>query len=273
MTLAGFWPRFVDATPNLAPSTRDLYEREWRLHTRPYLGKRRLESLKRLDVEAWIAELAARGHGPSAIEHAFRTLRRILSAAVDADILARNPASGVKAPKAPQHGMRFLTDTELWAIAEAVEPRYRALILLLGLCGPRIGEAIALTVDDVNLLLRRVSITKAATELRGHIKVGGTKTGKSRSVSLPQVVIEAIEAHLTEVPPGPGGLTFTSDHGAMIRRTNFRRRVWLPAVREAGIAGPLPRVHDLRHTQPRWRSRPELIRRPSRRCLVTRRSP
>jgi hypothetical protein len=39
---------------------------------------------------------------------------------------------------------------------------------------------------------------------------------------------------------------FTSDGGATLRTSNFRAKVWLPAVRAAGAA-PL-RPHDLRHT-------------------------
>jgi hypothetical protein len=39
---------------------------------------------------------------------------------------------------------------------------------------------------------------------------------------------------------------FTSDKGGILRTSNFRAKVWLPAVRAAGLA-PL-RPHDLRHT-------------------------
>ena len=38
---------------------------------------------------------------------------------------------------------------------------------------------------------------------------------------------------------------FTGAQGAPLRRSNFRRRVWLPAVRES-VGEPL-RFHDLRH--------------------------
>jgi integrase len=49
---------------------------------------------------------------------------------------------------------------------------------------------------------------------------------------------------------GPGGrwtpYVFTAEKGGVLRTSNFRIKVWLPAVRAAGLA-PL-RPHDLRHT-------------------------
>jgi integrase len=65
---------------------------------------------------------------------------------------------------------------------------------------------------------------------------------------LPQVVVDALAAHLAAFPVGPDGLVFTAEGGGIIRRTNFRRRVWMPALRQAGVSQPRPRVYDLRHT-------------------------
>jgi len=42
------------------------------------------------------------------------------------------------------------------------------------------------------------------------------------------------------------GLVFTSPAGAALRRGNFRRRVWLSALLDAGL--PVVHSHDLRHT-------------------------
>ena len=46
--------------------------------------------------------------------------------------------------------------------------------------------------------------------------------------------------------PQADGLVFTSPGGAQLRQSNFRRRVWAPALAEVGLPGAC--FHDLRHT-------------------------
>jgi integrase len=46
--------------------------------------------------------------------------------------------------------------------------------------------------------------------------------------------------------PEENGLVFVDPAGALLRRGNFRRRVWLPALRKARL--PTVHFHDLRHT-------------------------
>jgi integrase len=247
-----YWTRFVEESRNLRPATRDLYERMARLYVLPTFGATPIGSITKRQVEAWVHDLASKAGLPT-VEAAFRVLRRVLSAAEDDEppVMRKNPARKVRLPQAEDDGpaMRTLTYDELRRVAGAVPDRYRALVLLMGLCGLRIGEAIALTVADLNILRRQVSIGKAATEVRGNVTVGPTKTkGSRRAVQLPQAVADALAAHLAAFPAGPDGLVFTAEGGGFVRRTNFRRRVWVPALLEAGIPEPLPRVHDLRHS-------------------------
>ena len=61
---------------------------------------------------------------------------------------------------------------------------------------------------------------------------------------LPQVVVDALAAHLAEFPPGPDGLVFTLS-GEPVNRQAFGR-LWRPAARAAGIADGTG-LHLLRH--------------------------
>jgi hypothetical protein len=61
------------------------------------------------------------------------------------------------------------------------------------------------------------------------------------------VAAVALAEHLANfAEPGPEGLVFPAPQGGYLRRSNFRRRWWVPATRAAGVEGL--RVHDLRHS-------------------------
>jgi integrase len=66
-------------------------------------------------------------------------------------------------------------------------------------------------------------------------------------VAIPEIVVKDIAWHLTcFTAPGDDALVFTSPAGGPLRHNNFRRRFWLPALSQAGLAGI--HFHDLRHT-------------------------
>jgi integrase len=58
-------------------------------------------------------------------------------------------------------------------------------------------------------------------------------------VPIPDLIIPVIRWHLAcFAEPGDEALVFTSPGGMPLHHSNFRRRVWLPAIH----------FHDLRHT-------------------------
>ena len=82
----------------------------------------------------------------------------------------------------------------------------------------------------------------------GGFTIGPPKSdaGK-RVVVIPDVIMPAVRQHMSWVTqPGEETLVFATPTGAPLRHSNFRQRVWLPALRQAGL--PLIHFHDLRHT-------------------------
>jgi integrase len=137
----------------------------------------------------------------------------------------------------------FLTAGEVAKLAEAAESRLegaRGLVLLLAYAGLRWGEAVALRWEHVDVARRRVDVRESATEVGDHLEWGTPKTHETRTVIVPRFVIES--------PGAPGdGLVFTAPRGGPLRKTNFRRGVWVPACRAAGMPDGLL-IHDLRDT-------------------------
>lgn len=190
------------------------------------------------------------GPAISTTRSAHQVLRTVLSRAVADGYITINPASGRGMVPGPHRvERRYLSNEELRQIVDAIPERYKAAVLLLGLGGLRIGEVAALRVTDFDLENHEVSVERAVSEVGGKLYEGRPKTAASvRRVALPKVVVERIVEHIEREGVIGNRLLFTGADGGQIRRTNFRRRVWIPALQEAGIDQPWPRVHDLRHT-------------------------
>lgn len=243
--LAQFWPEFLKASPNLRASTRNLYSGLYRNHLHAAFGHCRLADIRPLDVSTWIDEALKAGMGAATVGASYRLLRRMLNVAMRGEYIARNPAVGAKTPATGTEEMRFLDAGEVTRLAEAVPERYAGLIYLLSYGGLRIGEAAALRLGHLDLLRGRVTVAEALSEVNGRIDIGPTKTGAKRTVTLPPFLREMLARHIERFT-GSDGFVFPSPEGGPLRPGNFRRRVFTPAVKAAGLA-PL-RVHDLRHT-------------------------
>jgi integrase len=142
--------------------------------------------------------------------------------------------------------MRFLEASELERLSATVPERHRALVLVAGYLGLRWGEACGLKRARLNLLKGSLEVSEILLEIKGALSFGEPKTKASRRrLSLPPFLVGELETHLEEHSTHPE-LIFAGRDGGPLRRNNFRRRTWLPAVERAGLT-PL-RFHDLRHT-------------------------
>jgi integrase len=85
---------------------------------------------------------------------------------VRAKHLSANPAIGVELPRKHETERRYLTHEHLHRLAVA-SGRFRTLVLVLGYCGLRFGEAAALQVGDVDLAARRIRVRRSVTNVTG----------------------------------------------------------------------------------------------------------
>jgi len=108
--------------------------------------------LKRLDVERisrWTHTLAADGVSPSSIRTYRALLGLILNAAVTDGYLPHAPTLPTPRTDRPARSSQvWLTRTQLHQLADAIEPRYRALVLTAAHTGARWSELVALRWED-----------------------------------------------------------------------------------------------------------------------------
>jgi integrase len=172
----------------------------------------------------------------------------MLGAAVADQRLAVNPALNVPLPTEHAEEQRYLDHEQVLTLADIINPRYRALVLLGGFGGLRWGELAGLRRGRVDVLRSRITVCETAVDIGGKITFGEPKTPKSkRTIPLVRSVMAELERHLAEyVEPGPDALIFTTVTGGPLYRGTFWPKVWTPAVRRAGVDGL--RIHDLRHS-------------------------
>ena len=233
---------------HLRPTTRLQYTYLLSKHIVPTFGDRPIGKITTLDVQTWIAGRHASGLSANSVAKAYKVLRMVMEAGVDAGLILRNPCrvKGAAMERLPE--MQAATPEQVAAIAEAVEPRYRALVLMAAYSGLRWGELAGLRQKHLDPLHKRVRVVEQLLEVNGHLSHAAPKTtAGTRTVALPQFLVEVLVDHLGRFsPPGADALVFTTPEGTPLRRENFRRRVWYPAVRAVGMEGF--RFHDLRHT-------------------------
>ncbi len=245
--------RWMATTTQLKPSTRFGYESLLRTHLLPAFGTAQLRRIQPVDVQTWVGELVAGGLSASRTRQAYQLLSAIMKSAVVSRYLNASPCIGVRLPRQERREMLFLTADQLARLAAAAGD-HAPLVYLLGYGGLRWGEAAALRRRRVDVLRGRIEVAESAATVAGAIHIGSTKTDQVRTVRIPAFVSELLAEHLahraTAAPDGatdPDSLVFVAPEGGPLRHSNFRRRVWLPALQASGVPSTL-RIHDLRHT-------------------------
>jgi integrase len=208
------------------------------------LGSRRLSAVRPSEVQAWATD-RARVLAPSTLRSLVSLLRSIYSSAALDRLVASSPVVRITLPRYERERVVPLTVAQVQALAGAMPDRYRAMVVTQAGLGLRMGELLALRVEDVDFLRRTVRIewqyTAKAKER------SEPKTPRSRrTVPLPQVVAETLAEHIAAHPPAPDGSLFSTQAGGRVTHHRYGTELFGPAARKAGLPTGTT-THDLRH--------------------------
>lgn len=246
--LFGVWAAQERRTwADLRPSTQARGDSLMRSRILPEFADYALGSITPLHVQGWVNELTAEGLSASTVHGCYRLLSRVMRAAERTEMIAASPCRDITLPRSETSEMLFLDAESLGRLAREAAP-YSLLVYSAGYLGLRWGELAGLRRARVDLVGNNVEVVDILTEVRGHLQIGPPKTKAARRrVSVPDFLADMFKQHLKTRPRDPGTLVFVGRDGEPLRRTNFRRRYWQPAVQRAGLPHTL-RFHDLRHT-------------------------
>ena len=225
------------------PSSRAHVETMLRRHAYPALADRCRSSIMPSDIQAWVKGLAL---APATVGVAHGIVSTVMKTAIRDRRIAANPCDGTKLPKSQRKQVVPLATEQVETVRAALPPQLQALVTLAAGTGMRQGECFGLTVDRVRFLERVVTVDRQLVTVQGRApELAPPKTRASnRMIPLPQVVVDALAAHLAEFPAGPDGLVFTLS-GKPITRSVFGHK-WRAAVKAAGLPAGTG-FHALRH--------------------------
>ena len=205
-----------------------------------------IRSVTRFVLDRYAADVQSRPVSRSTQAITLRAVKRLFVCLVENNHLLIDPAAGLRDPSTGQRLPRpILTQIEVkrlllqpnTSVTQGI--RDRAFLELLYSTGLRIGEAVALTVHDIDLEA-------------GLLKVQSGKGGKSRVVPLGREATKWLREYLTKIRPQQNRLSpherslFLTQQG-----TAFKRHTIEIIIRQYARAAKINKqvtCHTIRHT-------------------------
>lgn len=229
-------------TPRIREST--LYKKKsvTDLHILPYFKKRIVSEITPEDVVTWQTSVMSLSLSDTYMRTINADLNAILNYAVDYVGLPKNPCKRSMG-SSKSRPLNYWTPEEYKRFIDCCHNnlQYYTLFETLYYTGMRIGEALALTLNDIDWGSRTISISKTLYNLPGKKLIGPPKTSQSnRVIDAPAFLIDELQEYISHLyQPDPEASLFSITASAV--RVAINRYAHKAGVKQI-------RVHDLRHS-------------------------
>ncbi|ORL83934.1 tyrosine-type recombinase/integrase [Prescottella equi] len=267
----GEWKPHWEAGRRVAAGTAGRDRGRLAKHVDPKWGDVKLNKITGHGIQVWLRELEDAGLSASSVQKCFHLLSSSLRAAEFARMIPSNPAKGVKLPKGGKKVDRYLTRDEVADLAGVLDNADRLVVELLVGTGLRLGEALGLHWESVDLSRRTIHVARSWDPVGGSMKP--PKSWQQRTVPISRSLAELLEKELRGRGPGSppdveyhrevrarSGLVLPARRGHGPLGEKHLRSRWNDAFALASVVrtkrGQEPiapaRIHDLRHTYASW---------------------
>jgi site-specific recombinase XerD len=198
-------------------------------------GKRDLESMERTDLEAFIEYEQDRGLRISTVRTRLACIIAFLHFLIEQDLIPLSLLKRRIKLKLPEVLPRAMHPADVKKLLSVIEDiRDRALILLLLRTGMRIGEALGLRLNDLDMRDRKVHLFQ------------GEKNSMGRVVYLSDDVLWALKLWVRRRDPNKEFVFYGRDNKPICYSTGRSR--FVKYIQKAGLEPKGYTVHCLRHT-------------------------
>lgn len=219
------------------------------------LGRLRLTDIRRTDVRRFVDALTAAGRGATTVRRIVAVVQGALTAALRDDLIATNPARGVRLPNVDAHEFEPWEPVQVGAFLDhATTHRLGAFFELAVLTGLRRGELIGLHWSDVDLARRELTVrTTRVQTLNGVVENTPKSSAGRRVVQLDDGAVGALVAwQITQESERAtwgdawrdGGWVFTYEDGQPLK-PQYVTRLFQSLCESLGL--PSMTLHGLRH--------------------------
>jgi integrase len=146
----------------------DVSRRTWmtregfvRNHIKPAIGTKKLSTLTAEDARRLYRQKSRQGLASSSVRRIHEILNQALREAVRLKYISRNPLDDVRPPKASHGEMDVLTPKQVRRLLDTVRgQRWECVIVMGAVCGLRVGEALSLRYEDLDLTVGTVRVSR-----------------------------------------------------------------------------------------------------------------
>jgi len=224
------------------------YERLVRCHIQCHrIGQQTLASVQRKDLRAWVNDMIGEKASPKTISNRVACIRVLFRDAKEEGLIRENPAlelvRAMRLPSAPKKQKAFSDPEQEAAFLEAVAftPEGPSL-LLMAFTGLRIGEALGLQWQDVDLERAKAKVVRQVLPIN---IVGTPKSDAgSRDIDLPSGLVELMREWRKIEPLSPWVLGYEPKE---CHKVEQRIRVRMTETLK-GLGLPHLTPHSLRHS-------------------------
>lgn len=258
--------------PNLSPTTYQSYKEKLDMHILPYLGGKRLDKIKPLDIDNLYNLLSTKltnrkdenGNfktlSPASIHRVHEILSSLFNNAARWDLIPYNPCTKVVQPKYKRTKMNcYDEETSKRLINKLLETaplKYKCFVILAMLGGFRRGEIVGLHWDNVDFKNHKITVNKNVcyTSEQGMNEKNPKTESSNRTIVVPTLCFNLLKQWRAEQGKMKFALgdkwqgsenIFTTDDGRIMNLSTGPK--WFTQfLKNNGF--PHIRFHDLRHT-------------------------